>query len=390
MADELEYKPLKLYDADGDMEISWYFEFYFRNPATGKLDRLKPTFNINRIKSKQDRYAYAKKIIKLVNSKLEKGKINPFEKQANVLAPLRNLLQEIESINEKHVKKMSAETKKSYKTYINRFRDFLDEKQILTISPENFNSNFAQDFQLYLQEDKELANPTVNGNVGRMRNYFDTLRKKRMVIINPFLDISSLPERRSFKYVPYSEDEKRAIATKLKRDSPYLYLFSQIIYSCFARPKEICSLTRADFDFSKDTKYLILKHSTIKNNRTSYRQVMTPLYNLLLEMGIDRYPMNRKIFADIIGDSNVPELQRKAVTYQWSRMIIEGLGINNNLYALKHTGNCDHIIMNPNYDLLWLKQQNGHANLEQTQAYIRDLPIRRLIESNVNVQLFGV
>ncbi|SDG91244.1 tyrosine-type recombinase/integrase [Chitinophaga filiformis] len=389
MAEELEYRPLELYHAGGDMSVSWYFVLYFRHPVTQKMERLKPTFNINRLKSKQDRYAYAKKVIRRINTKLKKGEINPFTKRNLTLAPSRVLISEVENINDKHVNKMSEETKKSYKTHINRFRDFLDDKEMMTVSPEDFDANLAQDFQLYFQEDKELANPTVNANVGRMRNYFDTLRKKRMVIVNPFQDVDSLPERRSFKYVPYSEDEKKAIAKKLKRDSPSLYLLSQIIYSFFARPKEICSLTRADFDFSKDTKYLILKHSTIKNNRTSYHQVMTPLYNLLLEMGIDRYPMNRRIFADIVGDSHIPELQRKAVTYQWHRLIIEGLGIDNNLYALKHTGNCDHIIMNPNYDLLWLKQQNGHASLEQTQAYIRDLPIRRLIESNVNVSLFG-
>jgi len=384
-----EFEPLELYDAGGDMSINWYFVLYFRNPVTGDMERLKPTFNINRIHNKADRYTYASKVKKLINRKLKLGEINPFQQAKITEVSSKVLIDELRTINATHTKKMSDETKKSYTTYVNRLSDFLTENELEKIRPDQFTASHAQNFQLSLSEEKELANPTINSNIGRIRGYFDTLRKKRMIIVNPFTDVKSLPMRRSFKYVPFSEDEKKAIADKLRRESPSLYLLSQIIYNCFGRPKELCSLTRSDFDFSGEGKYLILKHDNIKNNRTSYRQIHRPLYDLLISMGIDRYPMNEKIFADIIGNSSVKEVQRKSVTYLWHKLIIEDLGINNNLYALKHTGNCDYIMTNPQYDILWLQQQNGHSSIEQTQKYIRDLPIRFLQESDVNVRLFG-
>lgn len=52
MAETLEFKPLEPYNAGGNMEVHWYFNFYFRNPTTQVMERLKPTFNINRISDK--------------------------------------------------------------------------------------------------------------------------------------------------------------------------------------------------------------------------------------------------------------------------------------------------------------------------------------------------
>lgn len=387
MAETLEFKPLELYDADGNMEVSWYFNFYFRNPSTQAMERLKPTFNINRIPDKMTRYVYAKKVIKLVNERLSKGEINPFTQPMSAIGNTTALPAALERAHKEHCKQKSPETKKSYKTHLNRFVDFLELHQLHKKTPDKFLFDQAQDFQFYLQEDKDLINSTINNNIGLIRQHFDYLRKKRFIIVNPFLDITSLPERRSFKYVPYNEEEKVMISDCLKKQSPLLYLFTQIIYSCFCRPKEICALTRSDIDFKKG--YIVVRHSTIKNNRTSYRQIFTPLLNLMLELGIDRLPMKSIIFEEICGDNPRYELRRKKVTSLWTELIQEGLKIQNTMYTLKHTGNCDYILMNPQYDILWLQQQNGHATLEQTQTYIRDLPIRRLQESNVKVQLFG-
>lgn len=369
------------------MEVNWYFNFYFRNPNTGIMERLKPTFNINRIPDKMTRYAYAKKVIKLVNEKLSKGEINPFTQPVAALGNSLPILNAMQRAHLAHVKGKTAETKKSYQTHLNRFKDFIELHNIENKTPDKFLFDQAQDFQFYLQEEKELINSTINNNIGLIRQHFDYLRKKRLIIVNPFLDITSLPERRSFKYVPYNEEEKVLISGCLKKESPLLYLFTQIIYSCFCRPKEICALTRSDIDFKKG--YLVVRHSTIKNKRTSYRQMFTPLVELMLEMNIDRLPMKSILFEEICGDNPRYELRRKKVTSLWSQLIQDGLGIQNTMYTLKHTGNCDYILMNPQYDILWLQQQNGHATLEQTQTYIRDLPIRRLQETNVKVQLFG-
>ncbi len=93
---------------------------------------------------------------------------------------------------------MSPETKKSYKTHLNRFNEFLELRKLEKKTPDKFLFDQAQDFQLFLQEDKELINATVNNNMGLLRQYFDYLRKKRLIIVNPFLDITALPGRRSF------------------------------------------------------------------------------------------------------------------------------------------------------------------------------------------------
>ena len=69
----------KIYTAKGDLNKRWYVYFSFRNPQTGKLERMKNIYGIaNTYKKKEDRLSvltvYRKRLIIL----LKKG-YNPFE-----------------------------------------------------------------------------------------------------------------------------------------------------------------------------------------------------------------------------------------------------------------------------------------------------------------------
>ena len=145
---------------------------------------------------------------------------------------------------------------------------------------------------------------------------------------------------------------------------------------------------RRDIDFSNST--IHVREEAAKNSTTSFREVPKALLNLMINMGIDRLPQNALVFEEICGNNPRPDLRRKRVTELWWKLIIDELGIKNAFYALKHTGNCDYILNNPNsYDIMWLMQQNGHHSLDMTQKYIRDLPIIKLQKSGVQVSLYG-
>ena len=65
------YSVPKIYNANGDIKKRWYVYFSYRNPATGKLQRLKNIYGIaNKYKTKEDRISvllvYRKTLLKLL------------------------------------------------------------------------------------------------------------------------------------------------------------------------------------------------------------------------------------------------------------------------------------------------------------------------------------
>jgi integrase len=392
--EEMSNKPLTLYDAGGNPEGTWYFNLYAPHPVTGEIKRLKPTFNINRIKGADKRYRFAEKFMEKFNKALKDDKVD-FSKFFDVPAakePTVKLLDLLPNIVTKITKGKNHRTKDQYTLYVNRLRWYLEFIEQLDISPNKFTPDNAQDFQDYLVEERELSARSINATVQKITQFFGDKSIKKLVAFNPFIEVKKVPEKRSFKYMPFSEEEKIAIATKLKQEAPHLYLLSQFVYNCFIRPQEACCIYRRDIDFK--TRFISINYMVQKTSNTSFREIPEALYDLLIEMGVDKMPLDTLVFEPIAGNHPRPDLRRKKVTELWNKLIIatpkeRGLGINNNLYALKHTGNIDYIINNPNYDLAWLQQQNGHKNIEMTQKYLRDLPIQRLAKSKSTVRLFG-
>jgi len=69
----------KIYKANGDLEKRWYVYFSYRNPQTGKLERMKNIYGkSNNYKTKEERLsvlsAYSKKLLQLL-----KAGFDPYE-----------------------------------------------------------------------------------------------------------------------------------------------------------------------------------------------------------------------------------------------------------------------------------------------------------------------
>ncbi|WP_435133045.1 hypothetical protein [Formosa sp. A9] len=69
----------KIYNAKGDLSKRWYVYFSYRNPKTGKLERMKNIYGkVNYYKTKEDRMTvlskYRSRLVKLL-----KAGFNPFE-----------------------------------------------------------------------------------------------------------------------------------------------------------------------------------------------------------------------------------------------------------------------------------------------------------------------
>ena len=63
-------------------------------------------------------------------------------------------------------------------------------------------------------------------------------------------------------------------------------------------------------------------------------------------------------------------LSKNNPSARWREKVKDKIGINKDLYALKHTGNIEYLINNKGMNnLKWQQLQNRHADPVQTETY---------------------
>ena len=416
----MDYSEVELYSGKGathNPDVTWYFSWYMKNPDTDEMERIRRTFSINRYGDIDQRLKVARAIIKHLNRALRDRKVDFFKvsnstpkqdaaaETEGATLIINHLTSALTKHKQRNLRKYRKGEKKkepnkrtieTYELYIRRLGWYLQDNRLEKLRLNQFTSDYADGFLDYMIEVKELSNKTINETIGVIRMLFEQLRKDKLIKVNPFLDVSSLPVDKSSKYELFTNDEKIAIAERLL-EHPFLNLTSKLIHGCFIRPQEVCCLLRSDFDFTvtEDKPPTVTVRFAIgKTIRTSTREIPEHVLKYLLEMKVDQLAPNQLIMEPLCGNHPEPDLRRKKITEAWKKYIINerskgGLGINKKMYSLKHQGNVDYIINNAHYDILWLQQQNGHATLDMTEKYIKDLPIRKLKTSNAVIIPFG-
>ncbi|MDO7847683.1 site-specific integrase [Hymenobacter sp. M29] len=186
----------------------------------------------------------------------------------------------------------------------------------------------------------------------------------------------------SSKHRPYTQSQLSHILTEAK-PNPQLYLFLQMAYYTFLRPRRELALLRVE-DLKGDTIWVRPEHD---KNRVGRFVTIPPALNFLLtQMGIQDYPPHYFLFTK----KRVPGLKPvgEAYFYKQLRKILVKLGMDGleyTLYGLKHTSNIQ--LYRATKDLALIQRQNGHTTLAQTSTYLRSLG---LIQGNEGLSQFPV
>lgn len=139
------YQPAKIYAG----KSYWYIYYKYRHPRTGKFERFKEYFDVNRIKDRR----------KFINKKLIEG-FNPFE--AMVRKEMGGTIMVLLDVLFKAMCVGATDSMiNSYQCFFNRFRKFLEEKEATSISLNDVDSTMADLFKEWMVE-KKLAKKTIN------------------------------------------------------------------------------------------------------------------------------------------------------------------------------------------------------------------------------------
>jgi len=266
------YSTPKVYTASGDLKKRWYVYFSFRNPKTGKLQRMKNIYGtVHHYKTKEERLTvlsiYKRKLMFLLdqgydpfvnNSEFYLQKIKKKEevivKEPQIEDPVTTLEPEVKQMSMQEAfdfglkqkeKILSATTKRGYVNHIKNFLKWMREnkKEVKTID------------QLQKKDVIEFLNSVLERTRARNRNNFrvDLSSLIQVLVDNEIIKDNFIKKINTLKSVPernktYTEETKEEIFKYLQEKDPTLLLYIKFISYAFLRPIEVNRLKIGDIN----------------------------------------------------------------------------------------------------------------------------------------------
>ena len=352
------FKPAKVFDADGDLSTRWFVFYYFKNPDTGKYERFREMISSS-LKTRTARYSRAKELKEIINKRLREG-FNPFAgndpSQTNILDAIK-YLEETQS-------SLRTRTRHTYSCVLRRFKEFLedDNVRLTKLTVEEFNYVHAQRFMDYYRKEHKVTNRTHNYTAMHLKSCFNLLVEREWLLVNPFKKIKKL-EVEETEIVAFTDDELEKLRDNLPGYNFDLFIIAGLIYYCFLRPAEIVRLQV--YHFHVEEGYISVPANVSKNKKQTTIDVPDNFIEDLKLLDLN-FPPTHYVFSRHLkrGDKEVAPTR---IAERWREFANE-FGITKKIYSLKHTGNGKAV--ENGISVRDLQLHNRHSNLDMTQRYL--------------------
>jgi len=370
-------------------DSTWRFCWYNHNPETNKLQRVRHTFDINRIRDLQERKRVADSYKAMLNEALRAG-YNYFVdtlgmQPAQLTPPLPAVLDEPECVSVSTLLKTALNaiivgkkprTQSTYTSYHNIFKNWLIENGLNNKPADNFS---VLDFQEYIIFKASLghSNKSINSHLSYFKSAFEKGAKLLKIKNNPTEAVDFLPEHESNMFKEFTAQELQRIAATLRAYNPLYYLYTMFTAHMYIRPYHTARLKVNDLNF--EAGLLSLSYLTTKNNTVAKVELLPEVRKVLLQLGYDKIPGNYYIFgAGFKPSATIYESLSNRHAELWRELVIEGLGIDKKMYGLKHTSSSYYVSENDHIDAAWLQGQMQHSSLAETEAYIGKRRVKKI------------
>ncbi len=373
----------------------WRISWWETNPATLELERIRKTFKLNRIKDLGERKKKADEIIQTINSLLDLG-WNSFQSPEDNLKvagianipgaeppPVVTVVSALERALKIRTLGVALRTASTYRSFVKSLSKWLAENNLTALPIADFTSEHFMEY-LFAKSGAGHGNRNLNDHTNFFKTTFEVIRKKlKLISDNPVSEIDYLPESESKLFEPLTDAEIQKIVPALVAYSPRYYLFTRFIPHQYIRPWHIARLKASDIVYTKD--YISVSGDSTKNKKNRQKQLMSSIKDMLIEMQYNTLPGDYYLFGKNFEPS--PQLYKSLsirAAEIWKEIVIDGLGINKKMYALKHTSSQYFVNENDNADLKFLQQQMEHHSLTQTEIYLQDKVFKKIDETKTN------
>lgn len=377
-------------DCGGDVSKTWCVEYSCRDPYQNKLQRFRVYEGFSKLKTAEERYELADRIIREIKEKLLKG-WSPFEKRKvsyedqlvieayarrwgrdrESVPTLAKYLSEFLDYKKATVIKHSLTT---YKSKLRIFNEWAQHQGIDQIHLSFITREHIYDFLCWMVNEQNVSVRTIKKYKQILHGFFDYMvRIKQMIVKNPVHDLPDIGRQTDEAPRPIPLDVRKVLMPYMAKKDPQLWLFVQMEYYCAIRPNELRLLQLKNIDLEGD---VIRVPCTISKNRMSEMvNIPRQLHELLAQLGLDKMDGNWYLFSTD-GEPGPDKLGMNTFRYRFDKIRNKlGLPTEYKLYSFKHTGGVE--LVNAGVDVWELQRHFRHKQIDTMERYIRrNFPVK--------------
>jgi len=229
------------------------------------------------------------------------------------------------------------------------------------------------------KEQRKWTNNAFNKHLNHLKAILSELIQWDIIEVNPAHNINNLHVAASEANIPASFEDVEKIKEQLEKNHYNFWVFCLTIFHTGIRPEEILKITLNMVNLNKSE--IILPAGITKTKKKRIVPINKHLMEYYSKMELHNYPDNFYLFGSfrISGRGNLgkhsdfipapTKLKRDTATKRWAKIVKNDLGIDMNMYALKHLG-ADRKIL-AGLDLDSLRELYGHSSKLMTQEYAK-------------------
>ncbi|TWP23158.1 hypothetical protein ETU10_08665 [Apibacter muscae] len=339
---------IKIYDAKGDVSKDWYIRWFLRDKESGKLVRqTNIKAGCNRLKTANERYTHLRKIIMLMEYKLnkvlnEKEEVKKIDE--SILDELHKTNYSLEEAFNYFISiktsSWSNVTLRDYKSVYKIFSTFLEKNKVDTSNVNNITRKYII---VFLNErHKETSARTRNNNQINLKAFWEFLKNEEICNKN-ILDGIPKVKTTAQTHKIYTPEQFDSIISEIEKIDNQLALYIKFVAYLFVRPVENCRILIGNIDMKHRT---IVYKSKTKDQKVKY--IIDLIYKDLEKIHINKYDKDFNLFTPDGKPSlwiGKEESKRQYFTELYKdiiksnpKLISLGLTDNHDMYSFRHTG----------------------------------------------------
>ena len=354
----IDYKPAEL-----RINKDWIIVYYSRVPAKQELKRFR--LRVPKIKNRNERLRYAKKMVASINFKLELGWSPFYEDNNNRYVSFEYCCSRFIAFQEKEVKDgiKRQVTVDAYSSYLNMINKFIGKKRYEIKFVIEMDNAFVNSFLDYLYLEKDYSPRTHNNYLQFINTFFIWCKSKGYIKQNPAENIKSKTQLKKVREILRMEEKRKL--KKFKETNFYYYVLCMCTYYCFIRRTELTKLKVEDVNLSRG--FITILGENAKNKKTENVTIPNNLIPLL-EAHLKNADANNFLFSKDDFKPGKYKITPKKISDTWSkfRKLYE---VENKYqwYSLKDTGITD--LLNCGIPSIKVRNQARHHDLKMTETY---------------------
>lgn len=229
------------------------------------------------------------------------------------------------------------------------------------------------------KENRSWSNNAFNKHLNHLKAILSELIQWDIIESNPAHKINNLAVSESDANIPACDEDIEKIKNELSENHKHFYNFILTIFHTGIRPEEILKIKISMVNLK--TQEITLPAEITKTNIKRIVPINNHLLSIYESMNIDFTKPDYYLFGSYreSGKGNVGKfvdfipgpthINRDTATKRWERVVKKGLGIQMNMYAMKHLGANKKILAGLELDSL--RELYGHKSKLMTEKYAK-------------------